>query len=160
MIRKAPWHPCKRRPAPTASRSGREQGFSLHAGVRLAIHQRHKLEHLCRYITRPAIANERLAEAGAEPSVGRDASPRSSPISACAPEHPPEQRPGSSIEAFTHVDLSLTSWCAAPHLSPGRGTPAGSDWFPSNPEDGGPPWIRSLPGRGKRKSDQGSQSGA
>ena len=28
---------------------------------RLAIHQRHKLEHLCRYIARPAIANERLA---------------------------------------------------------------------------------------------------
>jgi len=28
--------------------------------VRLAINQRHKLEHLCRYITRPAIANERL----------------------------------------------------------------------------------------------------
>ncbi|MGH2524853.1 MAG: transposase, partial [Anaerolineales bacterium] len=37
-----------------------EQGFSLHAEVRLAINQRHKLEHLCRYITRPAIANERL----------------------------------------------------------------------------------------------------
>ncbi|MGH8701298.1 MAG: transposase [Burkholderiales bacterium] len=25
-----------------------------------AAHQRHKLEHLCRYITRPALANERL----------------------------------------------------------------------------------------------------
>ncbi len=35
-------------------------GFSLHAEVRCAIDQRHKLEHLCRYITRPAIANERL----------------------------------------------------------------------------------------------------
>ena len=29
--------------------------------MRLAINQRHKLEHLCRYITRPAIANDRLA---------------------------------------------------------------------------------------------------
>jgi hypothetical protein len=28
--------------------------------VRCAAHQRKKLEHLCRYITRPAIANERL----------------------------------------------------------------------------------------------------
>ncbi|MGH8859075.1 MAG: transposase [Polaromonas sp.] len=28
--------------------------------MRCAINQRHKLEHLCRYITRPAIANERL----------------------------------------------------------------------------------------------------
>jgi len=35
-------------------------GFSLHAGVRCGAHQRKKLERLCRYITRPAIANERL----------------------------------------------------------------------------------------------------
>jgi hypothetical protein len=33
---------------------------SLRAEVRCAINQRHKLEHLCRYITRPAIANEQL----------------------------------------------------------------------------------------------------
>jgi len=36
-------------------------GFSLHAGVRCAMNQRNKLECLCRYITRPAIADERLA---------------------------------------------------------------------------------------------------
>ena len=36
-------------------------GFSLHAGVRCAMNQRNKLERLCRYITRPAIADERLA---------------------------------------------------------------------------------------------------
>jgi hypothetical protein len=35
-------------------------GFSLHAAVRCAAHQRKELERLCRYITRPAIANERL----------------------------------------------------------------------------------------------------
>jgi hypothetical protein len=46
---------------PTQERCVNEQGFSLHADVRLAINQRHKLEHLCRYITRPALANERLA---------------------------------------------------------------------------------------------------
>ncbi|MGQ0444595.1 MAG: transposase [Beijerinckiaceae bacterium] len=45
---------------PTQRRCVNEQGFSLHADVRLAINQRHKLEHLCRYITRPAIANARL----------------------------------------------------------------------------------------------------
>lgn len=45
----------------TTERCVNEQGFSLHAEVRLAINQRHKLEHLCRYITRPAIAHERLA---------------------------------------------------------------------------------------------------
>ncbi len=36
-------------------------GFSLHAAVRCAAEQRQALEHLCRYITRPAIANERLS---------------------------------------------------------------------------------------------------
>jgi hypothetical protein len=45
---------------PTEQRCVSEQGFSLHAEVRCAINQRKKLEHLCRYITRPAIANERL----------------------------------------------------------------------------------------------------
>jgi Putative transposase len=34
--------------------------LSAHAEVRLAINERHKLEPLGRYITRPAIANERL----------------------------------------------------------------------------------------------------
>ena len=37
-----------------------QQGFSLHAAVRCAMNQRNKLEQLCRYITRPAIANEQL----------------------------------------------------------------------------------------------------
>jgi hypothetical protein len=37
------------------------QGFSLHAGIRCGAHQRSELERLCRYITRPAIANERLS---------------------------------------------------------------------------------------------------
>jgi hypothetical protein len=35
-------------------------GFSLHAAVRTGAHQRKELERLCRYITRPAIANERV----------------------------------------------------------------------------------------------------
>src|SRR5262249_53734253 len=35
-------------------------GFNLHAAVRWRADQRAELEHLCRYITRPAIANERL----------------------------------------------------------------------------------------------------
>ena len=36
-------------------------GFSLHAGVRCAGDDRQSLEQLCRYITRPAISNERLS---------------------------------------------------------------------------------------------------
>ena len=35
-------------------------GFSIHAAVRWGADQRMELEHVCRYITRPAIANERL----------------------------------------------------------------------------------------------------
>ncbi len=42
---------------PTEQRCVNEQGFSLHAEVCCAAHQRKKLEHLCRYITRPAVAN-------------------------------------------------------------------------------------------------------
>ncbi len=40
-------------------------GFSLHVGVRCGEHQRKALERLCRYITRPAIAIERLKRDGA-----------------------------------------------------------------------------------------------
>jgi hypothetical protein len=36
------------------------QGFSLHAAVRCAAADRQALEQLCRYITRPALANERV----------------------------------------------------------------------------------------------------
>jgi hypothetical protein len=39
----------------------RAGGFSLHAGVTTAPHQRGKLERLCRYPSRPPIATERLA---------------------------------------------------------------------------------------------------
>ena len=35
-------------------------GFSLHAGVRVEVHKRKRLEQLCRYITRPALADERV----------------------------------------------------------------------------------------------------
>ena len=36
------------------------QGFSLHTAVRCAADARQRLERLCRYITRPALANERV----------------------------------------------------------------------------------------------------
>ena len=39
----------------------RAGGFSLHAGAAIAPHQRGKLERLCRYVSRPPIATERLA---------------------------------------------------------------------------------------------------
>jgi Putative transposase len=37
-----------------------EQGFSLHAAVHCHANERLKLERLCRYITRPALANDRV----------------------------------------------------------------------------------------------------
>ncbi len=36
-------------------------GFSLHAAVRVEAGQINRLEHLCRYITRPPISNKRLS---------------------------------------------------------------------------------------------------
>jgi hypothetical protein len=41
------------------------QGFSLHAAVRCDADERQRLEQLCRYVTRPALANERVQIASA-----------------------------------------------------------------------------------------------
>ena len=46
--------------SPTPELRVNAHGFSLHAVVRWRADQRKELEQLCRYITRPAIANERL----------------------------------------------------------------------------------------------------
>ena len=49
-------------PEPFASTLlARQPGFSLHSATVCEANQRDKLEKLCRYITRPAIANERLS---------------------------------------------------------------------------------------------------
>ena len=39
----------------------RADGLSLHAGVTIAANQREQLERLCRYVSRPPVASERLA---------------------------------------------------------------------------------------------------
>ncbi len=41
--------------------AGKVGGFSLHAGVAAEAHESHKLEKLCRYVTRPAISEKRLS---------------------------------------------------------------------------------------------------
>ena len=41
--------------------AGQVTGFSLHAGVAAKAHQRQKLERLCRYISRPAVSEQRLS---------------------------------------------------------------------------------------------------
>ena len=40
---------------------GKVAGFSLHAGVAIKTRERKKLERLCRYISRPAVSEKRLA---------------------------------------------------------------------------------------------------
>jgi hypothetical protein len=52
---------CKRclRPASTCLCADID-GFSLHAAVRVEAHDRKRLEQLCRYITRPALSDERV----------------------------------------------------------------------------------------------------
>ena len=47
--------------APGNTRVANLNGFSLHAGVAARADQRKKLERLCRYIARPAIAEQRLS---------------------------------------------------------------------------------------------------
>jgi len=44
---------------------GKVEGFSLHAGVSAKAHQRGKLERLCRYISRPPVAEDRLSHTSA-----------------------------------------------------------------------------------------------
>ena len=46
---------------PLADTVGRIAGFSLHAGVAAKARERGKLERLCRYITRPAVSEQRLS---------------------------------------------------------------------------------------------------
>lgn len=43
-----------------SNRCVQNNGFSLHAGVSCEANERKKLERLCRYVARPAIANDRL----------------------------------------------------------------------------------------------------
>ena len=55
---------CGERSEPHRSRDvlcANAQSFSLHAGVRCDANDRQGIEQLCRYITRPAISNERLS---------------------------------------------------------------------------------------------------
>ncbi len=51
------------RPPPAAC--GRAAGYALHAGVRVAAGDRQRVERLCRYVARPAVALERLKELAA-----------------------------------------------------------------------------------------------
>ncbi|MFT4101733.1 MAG: transposase [Burkholderiaceae bacterium] len=47
-------------------------GFSLHGAVRCEAHERQRLEHLCRHLTRPALSDERLKLAAGAAAEGGD----------------------------------------------------------------------------------------
>ena len=51
-------------PTNTTGQVAKVAGFSLHAGVMAAAHQRDKLERLCRYVSRPAVSEKRLSLTG------------------------------------------------------------------------------------------------
>ncbi len=53
--------PAREEQADINSSTANHAGFSLHAGVMAQAHQRDKLERLCRYISRPAVSEKRLA---------------------------------------------------------------------------------------------------
>jgi hypothetical protein len=63
---------------PSAAAPGQIGGFSLHAGVAAQADQREKLERLCRYISRPAVSEQRPVahREWARPMPTRDAIPR------------------------------------------------------------------------------------
>jgi len=52
--------PCREAPRSPKRLCADAQGFSLHGALRCAGEERQRLEQLCRYITRPALANERV----------------------------------------------------------------------------------------------------
>jgi len=63
------------RDADDAPAVGKVAGFSLHAGVAAKACQRDKLERLCRYVTRPAIA-EQLAPGVGDPGQAGQGQPK------------------------------------------------------------------------------------
>ena len=44
-----------------SDRVAKEAGISLHAGASVEAHQRDNVERLCRYVSRPAVTEKRLA---------------------------------------------------------------------------------------------------
>jgi hypothetical protein len=68
-------------------------GFSLHAGLDIQTGQRAMLERLCRYVSRPSLAVERLAltASGQVRRTSTATQPKLAPQAARAPPPPPRQ---------------------------------------------------------------------
>ena len=94
-------------------------GFRLHAAVRCGANDRQELEQLCRYITRPALANERVQTNAAGQVVLKLKTPWRDGITHLV-TCPMEFMHGTVITALQAPDLSATS-------APGRFLP-GARW--------------------------------
>jgi hypothetical protein len=104
---------------PTQQRCVNAHGFSLHAEICCAADQRKKLEHLCRYITRPAIANERLTLNRAGDVV----------LQLKSPYHDGTTARGSSMrtaDCFAAVWIALESTGPSLRSSPSQSTASSS----------------------------------
>ena len=96
-------------------------GFSLHAGVAAAAHQRAKLERLCRYITRPAVSTQRLSLTNqgtlryALKTPYRDGTTQVlfEPLDFAAPAHPCAR----GISASLHVIARLAALVPTPRVN-------------------------------------------
>ncbi|MFN7482671.1 MAG: transposase [Betaproteobacteria bacterium] len=60
QARARPARPTPRETTPRQALCADIDGFNLHAAVRVEAHDRKRLEQLCRYITRPALSDERV----------------------------------------------------------------------------------------------------
>ena len=98
------------RPDPGLERVAKANGFSLHAGVSCAGHERNKRERLCRYIARPAVAIPRLSRS----STGKVVYSLKTPY-----------RDGTTQVAFEPVDFiaRLAALVPKPRVN-GTGTPS------------------------------------
>ena len=93
---------------------GKVAGFSLHAGVAVKACQRDKLERLCRYVTRPAIAEKRLSLTDhGEVRYELKTPYRDGTIHVTAPAHPCAR----GISASVHVIAKLAALAAKPRVN-------------------------------------------
>ena len=110
------------RPDPGLERVAKANGFSLHAGVSCAGHERNKRERLCRYIARPAVAIPRLSRC----STGRVVYSLKTPYRESLPHERSECfGHGTTQVAFEPVDFiaRLAALVPKPRVN-GTGTPS------------------------------------
>ena len=140
-------------------------GFSLHAATPCRADDRYRLARLCRYVARPAFADDQLHWDGAECEAARDGSPASAGIHAPQARLPHARgcrrgrfdgQPGSACAPAGLALGGSARIAAAPRWSPSRrsspATPSTASSPPSasspahpRPERGAPPGRPSPP---------------